>query len=394
MLPPSHLQDVQAVSAIEAVPRILEVVCRTTGMGFAAVARVSESRWVCCSVRDEIGFGLQPGGELQVETTLCDSIRQQGAAIVIDHVARDEAYCGHPTPAMYGFQSYISVPIVRGDGSFWGTLCAIDPQPAVLKTPAITGMFELFAQLIAFHLDAQEKVRASETALLDARETAQLREQFIAVLGHDLRTPLQTLQMGATVLSRSPEKSEALLPLMQRSVRRMAELIDNLMDFARGRLGAGLAVSPREQGDLGEQLRHVVAELAATSACTVTYDADLRSPVVCDAARIAQLLSNLLANALKYGDPQQPVRVVARSDAAGFELSVANGGRAIPPEVRDRLFEPYFRGATPKNQEGLGLGLYIVTEIARAHGGTVDVKSDEAQTKFTFRLPQGVVAAA
>lgn len=394
MLPPSYLQDVQAVAAIEAVPRILEVVCRTTGMGFAAVARVSESRWVCCSVRDEIGFGLQPGGELQVETTLCDSIRQQGAAIVIDHVEQDEAYCGHPTPAMYGFQSYISMPIVRGDGSFWGTLCAIDPQPAVLKTPAVTGMFELFAQLIAFHLDAQEKVRASETALLDARETAQLREQFIAVLGHDLRTPLQTLQMGATVLSRSPEKSASLLPLMQRSVKRMAELVDNLMDFARGRLGAGLAVSPREQDDLGEQLGHVVAELAATSTCAVTYDADLRAPVVCDASRVAQLLSNLLANALKYGDPQQGVRVVARSDAAGFELSVANGGGAIPPEVRDRLFEPYFRGATPRNQEGLGLGLYIVTEIARAHGGTVDVKSDAVETKFTFRLPQGAVAAS
>jgi signal transduction histidine kinase len=88
------------------------------------------------------------------------------------------------------------------------------------------------------------------------------------------------------------------------------------------------------------------------------------------------------------------VRVVARSDAAGFELSVANGGRAIPPEVRDRLFEPYFRGATPRNQEGLGLGLYIVTEIARAHGGTVDLKSDAVETKFTFRLPQGAVAAS
>ncbi|MCD6076122.1 MAG: sensor histidine kinase [Ramlibacter sp.] len=394
MLPPSYLQDVQAVSGIEAVPRILEVVCRATGMGFAAVARVTESRWVCCSVRDEIGFGLKPGGELQVETTLCDSIRGQGEPIFIDHVGEDGSYCGHPTPAMYGFQSYASVPIRRSDGSFWGTLCAIDPRPAVLKTPAVTGMFELFAQLIAFHLDAQDKVRASETALLDARETAQLREQFIAVLGHDLRTPLQTLQMGTMVVSRSPEKSATMLPLMQRSVNRMAELVDNLMDFARGRLGAGLAISPREQGDLGDQLRHVVAELTATTPFAVNYDADLQAPVVCDAARIGQLLSNLLSNALKYGDPQQPVRVVVRSDAAGFVLSVANGGAVIPKDVQDRLFEPYFRGATPKHQEGLGLGLYIVTEIARAHGGSMDVKSDDRETVFTFRLPQGAVAAA
>ena len=122
--------DVALISRIDAVPTILEVVCRTTGMGFAAVARVTEDRWIACAVQDEIAFGLKPGGELKVETTICNEIRASGEPVVIDHVAEDEAFCGHPTPAMYGFQSYISMPIVRRDGAFFGTLCAIDPRPA------------------------------------------------------------------------------------------------------------------------------------------------------------------------------------------------------------------------------------------------------------------------
>ena len=133
--------DVAAVARIDAVPTILEVVCRTTGMGFAAVARVTDDRWIACAVHDEIRFGLGPGGELKVETTICHEIRASGQPVVIDHVAEDQAFCGHPTPAMYGFQSYISVPIRRPNGAFFGTLCAIDPRPARLNRPETVGMF-------------------------------------------------------------------------------------------------------------------------------------------------------------------------------------------------------------------------------------------------------------
>src|SRR5262245_24227787 len=117
--------DIDAIQSIEAVPVILNVVCRVTGMGFAAVARVTKTRWVCLAVNDEIRFGLRPGDELKVETTICQEVRDNRAVTVIDHVAEDEAFCNHPTPAMYGFQSYISMPIFLKDGSFFGTLCAI-----------------------------------------------------------------------------------------------------------------------------------------------------------------------------------------------------------------------------------------------------------------------------
>ena len=160
--PPDNLSaDIVDIASIEAIPTILDVACRTTGMGFAAVARVTETRWVACAVRDDIAFGLQPGGELDVASTICHEIRQSRTAVVINHVAEDEAYCGHLTPARYGFQSYISMPILMPDGTFFGTLCAIDPKPAQLNRPEVIGMFRMFADLIAFHLDAHRRLAAS-----------------------------------------------------------------------------------------------------------------------------------------------------------------------------------------------------------------------------------------
>ena len=153
-------------------PTILDVVCRTTGLSFAAVARVTEDRWVACTVLDNIDFGLVPGGGLKVETTICNEIRQTHEAVIIDHVDDDEVFCGHPTPAMYGFQSYISMPIIRKDGSFFGTLCTIDPLPHRLKNAGTIGMFRLFAELIALHLDASDRLKASQQALANPRPWA------------------------------------------------------------------------------------------------------------------------------------------------------------------------------------------------------------------------------
>ena len=159
-----YAQDVAAIGSIGVVPTILEVMCRVTGMGFSAVARVTGDRWIACAVRDEIEFGLEPGGELKIETAICNEIREHGRVVAIDHVAEDERYCGHPTPEMYGFQSYISVPIRLPDGRFFGALCAIDPKPARVNRFETIGMFKLFADLIALHLDGQERLNRSETA--------------------------------------------------------------------------------------------------------------------------------------------------------------------------------------------------------------------------------------
>ncbi len=290
---------------------------------------------------------------------------------------------------MYGFQSYVSMPIILSDGSFFGTLCAIDPRPARVDTPEVVGMFKLFAELLAFHIDALKRVTATEAGFWTSRRARELREQFIAVLGHDLRNPLAAVAAAGELLRKTPlsEKAARLVGVIQGGAVRMSSLIDDVMDFARGRLGGGLPLALSAARPLEPTLRHVIEELQ-TSFPDRTIDAAiaLDRPIRCDQTRIAQLLSNLLSNALTYGTAAEPVRVRASLDRGGFELSVANCGHAIPQAVIDRIFQPFARGAVQPNQQGLGLGLFIASEIARAHGGTLAVVSSADETRFTFRM--------
>ncbi len=381
--------DIDAVNAVSVVPTILDVVCRLTGMGFAAVARVTSDRWIACSVRDDIAFGLEPGGELEVATTICDEIRRSGEAVVIDHVAGNERWCSHPTPAMYGFQSYISMPIFLRDGSFFGTLCAIDPKPARLDNPEIVGTFRLFADLIAFHLQADTRLAASEASLLGERKAADLREQFIAVLGHDLRNPLASIQAGVRLLGKEPqsEKASAILKMMQQSVERMNALIGDVLDFARGRLGGGFAATFGE-ASLVPVLTQVAGELsAAHPKAEIDAQFAVSRPVRADPARIGQLFSNLLGNALIHGEADAPVRVRAATEGGVFELSVSNAGPPVPADILAHLFEPFVRGKKSGQPQGLGLGLYIASQIAKAHGGVLTADSTAEETRFTFRMP-------
>jgi len=384
------LKDIEAINRIPAIANILEVVCLTTGMGFSAVARVTEESWVACAVKDQINFGLLPGGELKLETTICNEIRQHQEAVVIDHVAIDEVFANHATPLMYGFQSYISMPIKLKDGSFFGTLCAIDPQPAVLKTPSVIGMFTLFAELIAFHLDALNQLQTSANSLKEERETAELREQFIAILGHDLRNPVGAALNAAQVLLRMPldERTKRLANIIQDSSYRMKSLIDNILDFARGGLGGGINLTINTDEPLKAILDQVVAELGmiwSERIINITYN--LVQPVNCDGDRVAQLFSNLLGNALTHGDKDQPINVRVSSIDGVFELSVTNAGSQIPDKALALLFQPFSRGEVKKDQQGLGLGLYISSQIALAHQGTLIVNSNLNETTFTLKIP-------
>lgn len=148
---PELLRDLEAVAAVPGLQPLLEAVTRATGMRFAAVARVSEQRWTACAVYDLIDFGLRPGQELVLETTICNEIRQHRHTVHFDRASTHPVFAGHPTPAMYGFESYISVPILRADGSFFGTLCALDPEPALLDDATVQAL-ELFAETIGRRL--------------------------------------------------------------------------------------------------------------------------------------------------------------------------------------------------------------------------------------------------
>jgi len=382
-------RDVEVVGAISVVPSILEVVCQSTGMGFAAVARVTEDRWIACGVRDEIAFGLEPGGELQVETTICNEIRDHRDPVAIDDVDNDPTYHNHKTPQIYGLKSYISVPILLSDGSFFGTLCAISPKPAKVSEPKTLGMFNLFAEMIAYHIEAGHAVEQTNKALLDEQETSALREQFIAVLGHDLRNPLASIASGMRLIGKEPlsENGKSIVGLIEGSVARMAGLIDNVMDFARGRLGGGLTLT-RSRKNIAETLDQVISELAASHPDRIIHKSEWTDlEVDGDHDRLGQVFSNLIGNALMHGDPNEPVRIALVRDGENLVFRTVNMGDTIPPEAMEQLFQPFSRGEVRSSLQGLGLGLYISAQIAAAHDGTLSAVSANGKTTFTFELP-------
>ena len=390
-------EDIRAIGRIEAVPTLLRVLCDSTGMGFAAVARVTEGTWTACAVQDNIHFGLKPGGQLDIGTTLCSEVRESRTPIVIEQASTDPHYCTHHTPRIYSIESYVSVPIVLSNGEYFGNLCAIDPRPAKVSEPRIVSMFTLFAQLIALQLENDRKRDEAQSALLDERAAGELREQFMAILGHDLRNPLAAVAACGELLEKK-STDPALVTVAARlrtNVRRMSALIDDVLDFARARLGGGLGVEIDEVDDLDRALTAVVTELRDSHPSrAISCHIDVGRGIHCDSARVQQLASNLLANALTHGSAQGPVRFTAAINGDALMLEVWNDGDPIPPDSIEKIFEPFWRRSTSDKREGLGLGLHICAQIVKAHNGAIHVISTKEEgTKFTVRLPVGEIAA-
>ncbi len=237
--------------------------------------------------------------------------------------------------------------------------------------------------------DVTDDKRNVETIATQQAE-AELREQFLAVLGHDLRNPVGAVGAGIRLLhGRATDASSIeILTQMQSSVLRMSELIDNLMDFARVRLGSGIGLRRMQTSDLAETIDRIVEELRLVfPRAEIETDVRLSRPLNIDVLRIAQLLSNLLGNAIMHGDAAAPIRVLAVHEGDELTISVTNKGAPIPEAVHAKLFQPFFRGEVRPSQHGLGLGLYIASEIARAHDGSLIASSARGETSFVLRVP-------
>ena len=365
-------------------------------MRWAGIARVTQDKWIACSTHDEISFGLKPGDELDIESTLCGQVRLTQEAVFIEKATEDPLYCNHKVPKLFKCESLVSVPIYRKNGDFFGTICALDPEPAKLKTPEVQGMFNLYSDLLSFHLEAVEEKAAAVRQLKEEQEVAQLREQFIAVLGHDLRNPIASTRMSADILLHLSQNDmiQRHAKMIKSTSYRMEKLIGNMLDFARGRLGEGIVLERTNvNGDLEQQLQQQIEELQNNSPERVLeVNLDIDCDIYCDKHRIAQLFSNLLSNADTHGAQEHPVKVNAHVKDDRFFLAVENAGEKISEEAMKQLFEPFYREGTSK--KGLGLGLFIASEIARAHEGELTVKSDDTSTLFTFSMPVKVVSVS
>jgi len=392
--PEDAAKAIEAIGRIEVVPTLLAVLCEITGMRFSVVACVTETTWTACAVQDEIGFGVRRGDQLAANTTLCFESRASRVPIVIEHASTDPLYLAHPAVKLHAIESQISVPIILSNGRYFGNLCAIDPSPAKVKEPRILSMFTRFASLIASQLETQLRQEQEHSALLDEREAGELREQFIAILGHDLRNPLQAVYAGCELLEQkiADPRLSAIAARIKTNVRRMSGLIDDVLDFARGRLGGGLEVELTEVESINSGLMTVVQEvLDARPDCKIISNIDVGGPVRCDLGRLQQVASNLLTNAAMHGLPHGSIKITACADDDDLVLAVWNAGEPIPPESIDKIFQPFWRHSVSANRNGLGLGLHICSQIVRAHKGNISVTSSEEDgTQFTARLPLGV----
>lgn len=265
----------------------------------------------------------------------------------------------------------------------------IEPRVLRNKIDTFVGMHRKQRQLAEqLELVAQREREAAE--LRDRLErTLQLQETFVAAIGHDLRNPLSTIMMAVPLLQRgvTDARLSKILGRVGSSTRRMATMLDELGDLARARVGGGMTVSPEPDVDL-----HAIAETVVGDAKTAypdcrflfTHEGDVRG--TWDRRALDKILGNFLSNAARHGKKDQPIEVRVVGDGSRVQLSVTNGGE-VPRDVLPIIFEP-FRRSKSASQEGLGLGLFIVRQLALAHGGDVSVESHDGKTTFMLTLPR------
>ncbi len=385
--------DIEIMANSDTIRVILETVMLATGMRWAAVARVTKDRWVACRTADDLAFGMAEGDEIAIDQTFCNSVRQNGEWILFDDASKNPLYADHPITRQFGIVSYLSVPVLRADGAFFGTLCALDTVPRKIEGPRAKAMLAMFADIVGRILDTEERLAAQEANVAHEQQLARVQEEFLAILGHDLKNPLAALtaatrQLGNEDLS---ERGTRIRQMMWSALRRVDDLVENMMYHARSRLG-GIRVTAQPNAPLADAVRQVAEEIrAAEPDHDISVDVDIPGPVSCDAPRIAQAVSNLLSNAIRHGAEGGPIGLSAKRTGDEIVIAVTNRGDPIPAEIRSDLFEPFRRGSHARG-EGLGLGLYIASAIATAHNGRIEVSHKGGETTVCLRMP--MLAAA
>lgn len=251
---------------------------------------------------------------------------------------------------------------------------------------------EANAHMVGATLEARDaRLRAEEGERAQLR-VAEFREQFIGILGHDLRTPLGAISLAAEAMvhrGRLAEQDSATVGRILRCTERMTRMVSQLLDLARARAGGGLPVRPTP-ADLGEVCRAVVEEFEVP--VRVELDDDLTG--TWDVDRLAELISNLVRNAIEHAHPGTMVDLRTFAEPPAVVIEVTNTGAPIPTDLLRSLFEPFRQGKHSTPADNLGLGLYIARQIVIAHGGTIVGRSNEGRTTFTARLPRVTPADA
>jgi sigma-B regulation protein RsbU (phosphoserine phosphatase) len=295
-----------------------------------------------------------------------------------------------PLLRMQGSVAEIKLDIAREGGA---------PLPMVLnaiRRERDGAMVHEIALFIAEDRHAYEREllvarKRAEELVAQQRAAREFAEQMMGIVSHDLRTPLAAIRIAGDMLRLHglEQRQHALLQKIDSATDRALGLINDLLDLTRGRLGQGIAIV-RAPMDLHAVVAGQVGELShAHPDARIEHDLQGDGECEADAPRLCQLVGNLVSNAIAYGKPGKPVRVTTTTDDEECTVAVHNHGAPIPENVQASLFQPMVRGAHGESApRGVGLGLYIVSEVARAHGGRVRVASGEAGTTFTAVVPR------
>lgn len=444
-------QDVNKVQQILIVPSLLNTICQITGMGFAAIARVTQDNWIACSVQDNINFGLQPGDSLEVTSTICNEIRDSRELVVFDNADEDPIYRHHHTPLTYGIKSYISIPIYYNDGSFFGTLCAVDPEPKTINLPHIIELFRHFSELITFHFkaldDAKEttgklvteqieseklhqKLRLQDSeikgnhmrslnnkALLEGKDAeinsmnasiARLTNEITElayISSHDLQEPLRKIQMFANLIwelekDNLSERSLGFVQKIKNAAERLQSLVTDLLTYSVNSGGKNFSRITAMEVVVADALNDLKEELLLNNANVVV---DCKCVVSVIPFQMRQVVYNLVSNSLKFSDPDRVPAIaiscdmglgkefdytVLQQDKMYCRLSVADNGIGFDQQFSTKIFDIFERLESDIKLRSTGIGLAIVKKVVENHNGHLRATGKENEgATFEIFLP-------
>lgn len=381
--PSSTVESVELLTSLDSVAALLRVVCDISGLGVATVAEVTEQRWIACAVEDRIAFGLQPGAELDLESTLCNHVRSSHDAVIISDVTQNPTYCDHPAPGLYGWKSYLSVPVFRPNGTFFGTLCAFDPQPAPrLEQRPVIDTLDGFARLLGELLAREEQRREASPGARGDRDLTPLREQLLVLLEEDLQRPLQALAKEASADAAQAQRWQA-------EAQRLAERSAAAADFVRVRLGHGLPLKLTLVEGVNERLTNLLATLQARFPDQTLGSElpELPAAVRLDLPRLLQAMGALLEWVASRNPAGGTLLLRGELDERCYRLAVESRTAVVDPGSLSQVFQPALTEATPEQPARLELSLYLAQEVARGHGGSLVARQENGRLRFILTLP-------
>lgn len=384
---PAHIvSNIKTLNEIPALGDQLKYLGDSTQMEIICILTPHLNKWVVCMAYNTLNLNIVQGTAMEFNSS---NKELEENTILMDNMKDAKGLNISGQTNLKRIQKLISQPIHRLEGKFFGLLCALGTDSTFGNDINLKQFYNFHSRFIATSIGLVERSDEFNHHLRHEIENAEKHSTYMAVLGHDLRNPVATVRMCSDIILKAGPNSVVSknAGIIKSSSYRMQELIDSMLDTAQSKFGDGIKIEKKVNNVLlANALYHVVDEIMAVNYLEIKTSLKLTAPVNCDVERIAQLVSNLLSNAVNHGDGKN-ILMDVRTIKNAFVLTVSNTGPTIPKAKLKKIFEPYYSDFTPENKGGLGLGLYISSQIAQSHGGSLKVKSNAGETKFILTIP-------